>query len=164
MSDEVMDWLTGGGGAPTATFPEKGSQILGRVVAYEMVQQRDFKTQKGLTFDDGSPRMQPCITIQTEDFTAVDENDDGKRRLFVKYGNMRDALKDAIAASGHAGSLIGGLLWMQCTGQEAPTQPGLNGAKTYRAKFEPPSQTDLGPDPEPEPEHVPVEDLGEEPF
>ncbi len=137
MSAEALEFLTGGGGPPSVKFPEVGAKIVGRVLKYEMVQQRDFQSKKPKFWDDGNPMMQACVTLQAEEWEPVDEDDDGKRRLYVK-GKMRDAVIAAVNASGHKGSLIGGKLGVSYSGDGEKTG-GQSPPKLYKAKYEPPS-------------------------
>jgi len=136
MSDEALEFLTGGG-APAAKFDEPGAKIVGRVLKYELVQQRDFGTKTPLVWDDGTPRMQAVITLQAEEFTPIDEEDDGQRRLFVKSPKMREAIREAIKKSGHAGPLVGGRLGIVFTKTGEGKNP-QNPPKLYAAKFEAP--------------------------
>lgn len=151
MADEALDWLMGGGGPPAFSFKEEGAQVLGKVLAYEMAQERDFHSKELLTWDDGRPRMQMVITMQSEEHPVTDE-DDGKRRLFVKYGAMREAIQKAIKDSG-AASIIGGRLWVKHSGYGESKKNPTNPPKAYKAKFGPASAAEMldqitGPEPE----------------
>lgn len=151
-NDEAMEWLTSDGGAPSVSFLNLGDEIIGQVLKLEMVQQREFGTKKLLYWDDGNPRMQACITLRAEQFTAKDEDDDGTRRLFVK-GQMREALKEAISKSGQRGDITGGRLWVKFVGHGESKSNPANPPKKYQAKYAPPSAEQVldqaeGPEPE----------------
>ena len=124
MSDEALEWLTAGG-APSASFPEVGAKIVGKVLDYELKQARDFGTKKPKTWEDGSPIMEAVITVQAEQFEQVDEEDDGTRRIFVSSRGLRDAVRSAIKKSGHRGSLVGGRLGVTYTA-DGEKKSGLN--------------------------------------
>lgn len=136
MSIDPNDFLLGGGGAPAAKFPTIGTVIKGTVLNSEVAQQIDFATQKPKFYDDGNPAMQVVITVQTDDRDPSIENDDGKRRLFVR-GQMREALGDALRGTG-AKLEKGGTLAVQYVADK-PSNKG-NPAKQYRAQYAPPSQ------------------------
>lgn len=137
MSDEATEFLTGDG-CPAAKFAEPGAKVVGVVLRNELVQQRDFGTKTPLVWDDGSPRMQAVITLQADDYEPVDDDDDGRRKLYVKSPKMRAAIGEAIRKSGHKGSIVGGRLGVMFTrygeGKNAQNPP-----KLYSAKFEPPA-------------------------
>jgi hypothetical protein len=137
MSDgsEYDDFFEGsGGGAPSFKF----SGAIGDVVSGEVLDQ--FKTQQTkfgdpntkLFFDDGAPRMQLNVTLQTalrnwDRVTKVplDENDqpkpasedDGKRRIYIKSDMQRAVGKAIREATGKGGGLRnGGTLAVKLTG------------------------------------------------
>lgn len=159
MTDPAHDFLTGGSGAATVKFDNVGDKIVGRILKHELVQQKDFQSGALLFWDDGQPRMQAVVTLQAEEWTPEDQDDEGQRRLFVK-GQMQKAVRDAIAKSKHKGSLIGGRLGVVYAGDGQPPRPGMNAPKQFTAKFEAPAaipERDETGDPGPE-------EPSEEPF
>lgn len=138
MSDaDANEWLMGSG-APSVGFPDIGAKVVGRVLKFELSQKRDFGTREPLIWPDGNPIMQGIFTLQLEDFTPEDEDDDGRRRLFVDKKNMRDAIGEAVRKAGHKGSLVGGRLGVVYT-KDGEKKSGLNPPKMFGAKYEPPS-------------------------
>ena len=153
--DESADYFTRGQAGPPA-FDFGGADeppsnppraVQGIVVEAVKRQQTDIDTGQPLTFDDGSPRMQLVVTLQTalrnwEGARKIPEGDngqpkpphedDGKRRIFVKF-KMEHAVQDALRAAGHTGGIVGGLLGVAYTGKDGR-------AKTYMAKFVPAGQ------------------------
>ncbi len=128
------------GGAPAAKFAQKGATLEGKIVSAETAQQTDVKTGAPLTWDDGNPRMQVVVTLQTAEYDDSLEGDDGMRRLFVK-GQMQTAIRQAIAEAGEHGMARGGTLKVQFY-DEKPTD--LSAQKLYRAKYTPPAAISEG--------------------
>jgi hypothetical protein len=131
------DDLLMGGGAPTCTFPEIGTTWKGQVVDKRTEQQRDFDSGKPLTWDDGNPRLQVVITLQTDERDPKIAGDDGRRRLFVK-GQMLAAIRKAVSDAGAQTVEIGGTLAVQYSGDGEPTRRGMNPPKQYTAAYKPP--------------------------
>jgi hypothetical protein len=129
---DAMELLLGG--IPTAKFPEVGTTVVGKVLSTEVSQQTDIEGVP-LTWDDGKPRLQIVATLQTEDRDPTIEDDDGRRRVFIK-GQMMKAVGDAVRKAG-AKELLNGRLAVRFKGQEAPSKPGRRGRKIYEAAFEP---------------------------
>lgn len=153
MSNEALDFLMGSG-VPSVTFPDIGAEVIGEIIAYELVQQRSFDTGEPLVWDDGRPRMQVVFTLATEQRDVSIEDDDGVRKLYAK-AQMRDAIQQAIRKTGHKGDIVHGRLKVTYTENGEATRKGLNPPKVYTARFIPPA-VDLGEPDEPE--------SGSEPF
>ncbi len=138
-SDNVNDFLMGGGGAPTATFKDAsiGRKYVGKIIASEVTQQTEMKTGEPKFWKDGNPMMQAVITIQTDERNLDIEDDDGQRRLFVK-GEMQKAVRDAIKESGAKGLEVGGMLAVAYIGDGEPPERGLNAPKLYKAQYKAP--------------------------
>lgn len=120
-----------------------------------MVQTRDFDTDKPEFWDDGSPKMQPVVRIQTD--LREDDDDDGVRVIYCKGGKMTGpkggrTLQEAIRhASIEAKAPVrkGGTLTVRYLEQGEPAKRGFNGPKLYVAKYTPPSAPDPFADPAP---------------
>lgn len=150
------EWV---GGGKTVSLKPKGAYVKGKVLGWDKVQQRDFVTKAPMTWDDGSPRMQLCVQLQTE--LSDDANDDGVRRLFLKVGDPVTGgvgcIVQALREAGVNDLIVGGELTVQHYDDGVPTQPGLNPPYLYKAKFTPPAPTqqltedpfDLGGEPAP---------------
>ncbi|MGW2582976.1 hypothetical protein ACWCYZ_16845 [Streptomyces virginiae] len=129
------DFLMGGGGAPTAKFPTAGITIGGRVTERPTVeQQRDIKTGEKKFWSDGNPMMQLVVTVQTEQRDPAIEDDDGRRRLFVK-GQLKNAIADAVRMTGARGLEVGGTLAVTYTHDGTPSGPGMSPPKQYTARY-----------------------------
>ncbi|AXQ53081.1 hypothetical protein SEA_RANDO14_61 [Mycobacterium phage Rando14] len=122
-----------GGGAPTAKFPSYGTRNGGRIIAEPTVeQQRDYDTGKPLTYEDGNPKLQMVVTIQTDQRDPSIKDDDGVRRLFVRSG-MRAAVQRAVQAAKVDYLAVGGELWVEYTHDDGR-------AKQYTATYTPPNE------------------------
>jgi len=124
-TQEVWDpdeWMSGGSKTRAARFgavqegqsPVPGSVEGGVVLSKKMVQQTVYNPAdptlhgKPKVYENsGKPMLQMVVTVQTDQ--RVDEDDDGKRAIFVK-GNMKYAIQDALAKVGAPNVEIGGVL------------------------------------------------------
>lgn len=129
-------------GIPAAKFPAIGTTVTGKVIAPpEVQQQTEIGTGKPLTFDDGKPRQQLVITIQTDLRDPEVADDDGKRRVFVtgtkasEGGGMLGAFKRA----GITNLDVGGTLTVTYTHDGARTSPAFSPPKQYEATYAPPN-------------------------
>ncbi|UVD40925.1 hypothetical protein [Mycobacterium phage Kashi_VT1] len=137
MSNDSYDFL-GGGGVPSGKFGSPGDTVGGVIaVEPEQRQQTDYKTGDLLTWKDGSPRMQLVVTVQTDLRDPEIEDDDGKRRLFVK-GEMRKAVQKAVIAAGARGLDVGGELHVTYTG-DGDKKGNLDPPKLYSATYKKPA-------------------------
>jgi len=142
-NDEAMDFLFGGS-TPSASFNGTAPiKHVGRVKATKKVQQRAFKSREPEFWPNGDPKMQLVITLETDERDPSIEGDDGIRNLYVKGKAMTEAVRDAVKESGYRGpSLVGGKLGIVYVGDGEAAEAGMNAPKVYRAKFEPPSDTE----------------------
>lgn len=130
--DLVSDLLTPSGA--TLKFTEVGQ--IHRIVIdeYRVEQATDYVSGEPAFFSNGNPK-------QNAIFIGTSEGEPAK--LYLKYwGKTRDALSEAFRTAGvqKGDSLKGGTLIVKFEGVDEPTQPGLNGAKRFRMKYEPPKQ------------------------
>jgi len=133
-----------GESSPSAKFDAIGTTVGGVITRIgEPMQQTDFSSGKPLTWDDGTPRMQLPVTVQTDLRDPSNPLDDGKRTLYVK-GEMKKAIGAALRAAG-AKMALGGTLTVTFSGEE-PTAgfPKKLYTATYAAPaagfFEEPAQ------------------------
>ena len=124
---------------PAAKFENIGDKIAGRIVSVKREQQREFESGKPLVWDNGDPRLQTVIGLDTAD---------GEVTVYAKGGKVGDiaegegmAMENAIVAavrSAGADSIDPGAeLAIQHTGIAKPTRAGLNGQKLYVAAYKP---------------------------
>ncbi|MFD4936313.1 hypothetical protein [Streptomyces virginiae] len=129
------DFLMGGGGAPSAKFPTPGTTVTGRITERPTVeQQRDIKDGTPKFWSDGNPMNQLVITVQTDQRDHEIDEDDGRRRLFVK-GQLKNAVADAVRAAGARGLEVGGILTVTYTHDGQATQRGFSPPKQYTAQY-----------------------------
>lgn len=131
-----------GGGGKSAKFENVGDTIKGVICAQpEMRQQTDIKTGLPTTWDDGQPKMQLVVKLQTE--LREDADDDGVRNLYIAGGfkrmSLQKAVAEAVKAAKAKGLEVGGTLAVKFTGEEPASTRGFNPAKLYMAKYEPPT-------------------------
>ena len=145
MSNEADSFLFGGGGK-SASFDTIGTTHTGTIIEPPRVEnQTDIKTGEVKTFDNGDPRKQMVIVLQTDERDPSVEDDDGVRRLYVK-GSPKPESKSLTAAIGAAvkaakanGLEVGGRLTVTYVGDGPQEQRGFNPPKQYAAAYEPPS-------------------------
>lgn len=129
------DFLMGGGGAPSAKFPIPGTVLSGRITERPTVeQQRDIKDGSKKFWNDGNPMMQLVVTVQTDERDPQSEDDDGRRRLFVK-GQLKNAIADAVRTAGARGLEVGGTLTVTYTHDGVASQRGFSAPKQYTAQY-----------------------------
>ncbi|MEO7078803.1 MAG: hypothetical protein ABIY38_07910 [Rhodococcus sp. (in: high G+C Gram-positive bacteria)] len=154
--------LKGGGGSKSFPFTNPGDTVTGIIVAKKAQQRFEFDKQgkpdltKPIVYRDGNPAMQIVLTLQTDirDPNAKDGEgnpveDDGKRSLYIKsYGQFKDALAEAVRASGEEGLTLGSRITVTYTHQSPPANAGISGEKNYAVKFVGPADAALTPAPE----------------
>jgi hypothetical protein len=98
MSTNTLDALLAGGGK-TAKFEKIGTSYSGTVISADIRQATNFDTGKPEFWEDGKPKQQVVIAIQTA--LREDSEDDGIRSLYIKgWGDQRRALQAASKAAG----------------------------------------------------------------
>jgi hypothetical protein len=141
---DANSFLMGGGGAATAKFPTPGTVIGGHITEQPTVeQQRDIQSGEKKFWSDGNPMMQMVVTVQTDIRDAAIEDDDGKRRIFVK-GQMKNAVADAVRAAGAKGLEVGGVLRVRYSHDGEAKKAGFSAPKQYDAHYTPAVQAEFG--------------------
>lgn len=138
--DDANELLMGGGGK-AAKFPDRmyGTTVGGIILGEpEKRQQTDFDTGKPLTWDDGNPRWQVVITLQTDERDPSDVDDRGERKVYAR-GQMLMAIRDACkAANAPKGIATGGRLTITYLRDEPNSKGRGNDRKVYSASYMPP--------------------------
>lgn len=132
--DSVNDFLESGG-IPGAGFDTIGDSWTGQVVRAAKVQSRDFETREAQTWDDGSPKYELQVDIQTDVRSPDIAGDDGIRRLYVR-SNMLQAIRSALRAK-KARLEPGGYLTVTYVNDGQSSRRGLRPPKLYSADYEP---------------------------
>jgi hypothetical protein len=154
--DDFFDGV-GGGGAPGFKFGGVNTGVKGTVLD----QYRTFVTEPGSRepkkYPDGQPIPQLNVTLQTDlrnwdkvTKVPVDpetqqpldpSEDDGKRRLFIKY-DMRRAVAVAVKGVGERALAEGGVLAVKQSGEKATGK--ANPLPLFEARYEaPPKNADF---------------------
>jgi hypothetical protein len=132
-----------GGSIPSASFLHIGDSILGTIVEPPfMQQQRDMVSGELKWWENGDPMEHMVVTLQTDLRDPQIDDDDGRRRLYIKF-NMRNAVREAVKKAGAKGLGVGGKLQVTFTSEGEPTARGLNPPKFYEAQYEPPANNFL---------------------
>lgn len=144
-NDDVSSFLFGGGGK-AAKFEQVGDFIEGTITDVRMTQQTSMESNEPLTWQDGSPRMQLVVTLETTHREG--DNDDGLRRIYAKGGNfeiadgsgksMKDAIADAVRKAEARGIEEGGTLKVAYTGNGKKTNRGYQAPKLFKASYKAP--------------------------
>lgn len=126
---------------PVAKFPEIGAVVTGTVISSEVTQQTELGTGKPLFFDDGRPRQQLVVTIQTTQRDPEVEDDDGRRRVFVTGTKVSEGggMLGAFRRAGISDIPNGSTLTVKYTHDGARTSPGFNPPKQYEVTLAPPN-------------------------
>lgn len=126
-----------GSGVPKVSLGE-GEYVVGRITRIsEPYQEREWKKDNTpgdpKTFPSGDPIMGFDVDLATDLRDPNIEGDDGVRRLYVNGKRIKDALRDAIKASGARGLAIGSSVQIICTHFDTPgdVRSGRNFQVTY---------------------------------
>lgn len=143
MSTNPNDFLLGSGGK-SAAFDIVGDSVTGTITSDpEVRQQTDIQNGTPLTWDNGDPKHQLIVALQTAE--RADNDDDGIRNLYVKGSkkagtrSLHDAVATAVRAAGVDGLAKGGTLTVTFVGEEPSQTRGFNPRKLYEAKYVPPA-------------------------
>lgn len=139
MTITAQDFLMGSG-SKSAKFPTVGTTVTGQIVREpEVTQQTEFGTGRPLTWDDGKPRLQLVVQIQTSERDPQDVEDDGVRAIYVKGKSLTNAVRDAVRKAGAQGLEVGGTLTVTYVG-DGEADRGMP-PKLYTATYQRPTPT-----------------------
>ena len=113
-----------------------GKTVTGTITDLDYRQNTDYTTGKPAEFEDGSPKMQFVITIQTSE--QVDADDDGQRAVYIPaWGNKKRALLDAMRTYGStkASEALALGNTFTATFLEEKKQFGRDGRSSYHEKM-----------------------------
>lgn len=119
---------------PTFKFEAVGDSIEGVIVKHDASQQTDIATREPLWWEDGRPRMQTVLTLLTAERDPDIEDDDGRRRVFVKSDMMR-AVRDAVKHAGKRKIVLGATIAIRREKDGLPPRVGLSAPKGYQAIY-----------------------------
>jgi len=122
-----------------------GDSVTGIVVSAAKEQQRDFDSGAPLEWDNGEPRMESVVILETDLRDPESDNDDGRRALHLRGGNYEvaegsgvsgeKALLEAIQRSGIRCE-AGVRLTAKISGMAKVTGRGRNPAKLWTITME----------------------------
>lgn len=139
MTTTAEQFLLGAGGK-SASFPTVGTTVTGTIVdpAPKVAQQTDMSGNP-MTWDNGDPRLQLVVTLQTQERGDVD--DDGIRKLYVKGSkdpkskSLHAAVAAAVQTANAKGLEVGGTLSVTYVGDGVASTRGFNPPKLYEARY-----------------------------
>ena len=144
MSNDVESFLSSGG--KSAKFESMGDMIAGEITDVSVQDQRNMDSGQVMTWDDGLPRKQMVISLQTD--LREDDDDDGVRKVYVKGGNYtvdqgsgasgKTALQQACKKAGVKIPEAGGTLKVAFTGLGVKTNRGFSAPKLFTMSYQPP--------------------------
>lgn len=124
---DANDILMGGGGKPTASFPEPGAAWGGYIVdGPTAFQEREYDKATGRsdgplkTFPSGDPIMALHIDIQTDVRDPSIEDDDGIRRIYIQGKELKNVFREGIRKAGSKGLKRGDWVGLQFTHRDDP--------------------------------------------
>lgn len=134
-----VDDLLGGAGAPSLSFKDAavGHSYEGTIVDVRAVQVRNYEDPTKLEFwDDGKPKMQIEVTLDTAYADPSDPDDDGKRRVFL-FGQKLRSAKEELAKKGMKSIQIGAHFKITLSGTKPSQNKRYNDVKLYTIEMSP---------------------------
>lgn len=149
MAEPTSQSFLMGSGARYQPFLEKGDSITGRVATTpELQNQTNMDTGAPLTFPDGNPKLMLRVLLDTDE--REDEDDTGRRSVYIKGGNMQKAVAEAVRKAGADDLEVGGVLTLTYTGNGKATKKGYNPPKLFEASYRKPSKLAAAAEAEPD--------------
>jgi hypothetical protein len=130
----VVDDIYEGGGAKPVSWEDVGQTVEGEILAIRSKQLPKFGTEIPETWEDGSPKKTPIVTLQLDG--EFEGEDDGKRDIYLRgnaFTAFGQALREAFKAKPNDDELIGSTLKIQFykTEKSGKGQP----RKLFRARI-----------------------------
>ena len=142
MSNNDVSSFFGGTGIPSAKFPTIGTVVTGTITEPPVQsQQSEIGTGKPLTWDDGKPRLQLVITLQTKERDPEIEGDTGIRRVFCTGTKVSEGggMKGAFQRAGIRDLPVGGALTIKYSHDGQRSSAAYSPPKQYEVTFVPPN-------------------------
>jgi hypothetical protein len=142
LNNEVLpsvDDLLGGGGSKSLSFKDfsVGDSYEGIITGLRTVQVRNYDDPTKLEFwDDGKPKLQIEVTLDTDYKDPADDEDTGERRVFL-FGQKLTAAKEEIKRKGLTKLEIGSNFKITLVGTKPAKNPRYNDVKLYGIELEP---------------------------
>lgn len=147
MPSHPVDTSSFFGGAATISFAAdkgyvKGTFRGGQVISKKIAPQTKMGTNEIITWQDGSPREQMVLTLQTAE--RADPQDDGQRQIFIKGDAVR-ACREALGSVKANDIEPGGWYYQAWVDEKAAKQAGYNPQKIFKVQYAPPGAPDPNP-------------------
>jgi hypothetical protein len=129
----TVDDLLAGGGSKSLSFKDfaVGSSYEGTIIGLRTVQVRNYDDPTKLEFwDDGKPKLQIEVTLDTDYKDATDDEDTGERRVFL-FGQKLTAAKEELKRKGLTKLEIGSNFKITLVGTKPAKNPRYNDVKLY---------------------------------
>lgn len=136
-----------GGGYPSAKFSQIGDYVEG-VIDHKPTpqQQRNYETGDPEFWDNGEPKVQVRVVLQTDERDDSIPDDVGLRAVYVK-AELQKAFRDAMRAVQVKTLEPGGWVRVSYVGNGVNKNPRLNPPKLYEVIYRPPTGTALPMEP-----------------
>jgi len=146
MGFNDANMLLSGPKQPIAKFDAVGDSVSGVLLDAEVAPVTS-PTGEVQVDKNGNPRQQIIYTLQTEERDAEIDEDDGKRRVFVKWA-IQKAISTCLADMGLArqGLQEGGTLTITHSATQKASQRGYNDIKLFEASYVAPPARSLPSD------------------
>jgi hypothetical protein len=131
--------LLAGSSVPTLSFKDTavGEGYEGTVVSARTVQVRNYEDPTKLEFwDDGKPKLQIEVTLQTGYADPTDPDDDGQRRVFL-FGQKLRAAQEEFRKKGLKKLENGQAFKITLTGTKPSQNKRYNDVKIYAIEIDP---------------------------
>lgn len=144
MSSQPTDTSSFFGGAASISFAAdkgyvRGTFRGGLVLEKKIVPQTKMGTGEVIRWDDGTPREQMVLTLQTAE--RADPQDDGKRQIFIKGDAVR-ACREALSAVKSPDIDPGGWYYQAWVDEKPAKKQGYTNQKVYKSIYALPGSPD----------------------
>jgi len=139
----IADLIKNAEGVPSAFKKETpiGTSVEGKIVEADVQQVTNYEDGRPEFWDDGAPKQQLRIIVETNMRDPQRQDDNGHRAVYVKWwGDPRKALVQAVKQAGDNDVRAGGYFKATYTGDGEPPNPRLNAPKLYAYEYVMPTQ------------------------
>lgn len=136
------DALLMGGGVPAAKFPTVGTTYSGLVVNKEAVQKINYKTKEKEFYDDGAPKMEFVVTLETDLRDPERSGDNGHRKIYCSP-ELKRTIASKVREAGMKTLEIGTWMQVRFVREEPNRSGGGANKKIYEVELRTPADTAL---------------------
>lgn len=137
----IADLVANAGGIPGAfnKHSQPGEVVAGTITKAEVRQVHDYNSSEPEFWDNGDPKLQLQVVVQTGQTDPAIENDTGERAIYIKWwGEQRQNLLAALRAADDTDVRVGGQFMAKFAGIKPNSNPRLNDVKVYEYAYEKP--------------------------